>query len=115
MPAAVEERLKPDLGIAPADVKSADPFGPVDFVCGQAEQIDGVGMDVERYLADRLGGIGVENDAALVAEPADLGDRIDRTDFIVGGHDRDQDRPIGECVGDGVGRDADQIRRRERS
>ena len=62
-------------------------------------------MDVERYLADRLGGVGVENDAAFVAEPADLGDRIDRADFVVGGHDRYQDRPIGESVGDRLGRD----------
>ena len=40
MPAAVEERLEPDLGIAPADVQSADPFGSVELVCRQAQQID---------------------------------------------------------------------------
>ena len=106
VPPAVDERFEPDLGIAAANVKSADPFGTVNLVRGQAEQVDDVGLDVERYLADRLGGIGVEHNAAIVTEPADLGDRIDRPDFVVGGHDRYQDRPLGQCVGDGRGRNA---------
>ena len=66
------------------------PFGAVELMCGEAEQVHLVAADVERDLADGLGGIGVEDDAAFVAEPADRADRVDRADLVVRGHDRDQ-------------------------
>ena len=72
---------------------------------GEAEQVDRVVLDVERDLADGLGGVGVEEDAPLVAEPADRGDRVERADLVVGGHDRDQHRPVGQGRRDRLGRD----------
>ena len=107
--AAVEQRRQPDLRIAAADVQHTDPFGSIDFVAGDAEKIDRAGLHVERHLADGLGGVGVEDDAAFVAQPADLGDRVDRADLVVGGHDRDQHGSIGDGVGDGVGRNPSML------
>ena len=66
--AAVQQRLEPHLRVATADVQCADPLGAVEFVRRDAQEIDGVGPDVDRDLAHGLGGIGMENDAAFVAE-----------------------------------------------
>ena len=55
-----------------------------------------VGLDVQGHLADGLGGIGMEDDASFAAQSADFRDRIDCADLVVRGHDRDQDRLVGE-------------------
>ena len=102
--AAIEQRLEPHLGIVTADVQGADPLWPVDLVRREAEQVDLVAPDVQRDLAHGLGGIGVEDDAAFVAKPADLADRVDRADLVVRRHDGDQHRLIGECSGHRFGR-----------
>ena len=49
-------------------------------------------VDVERHLAGRLDRVGVEQDALLLGDRADLGDRLQDADLVVGGHDADQDR-----------------------
>ena len=89
---------QPDVRVASADVEGADPLGAVDLV---AERLSRSipSADVERDLADRLGGVGVEEDAALVAEPADRADRVDRADLVVRRHHRDEDGPIGQRGG----------------
>ena len=38
----------------------------------------------------------MDEHAAVAAEPGDLGHRLQRTDLVVGEHDRDQDRVLGE-------------------
>ena len=48
-------------------------------------------MHVDGNLADGLHGVGVEEDALLVAELADLGDGLDDADLVVGVHDADED------------------------
>ena len=48
-------------------------------------------VDVDRNLANGLHGVGVEDDAAFAAHLADFRDRLQDADFVVGGHDRDQD------------------------
>ncbi len=72
---------------------------------GEAEQVDLVVLDVQRDFADGLGGVGVEEDASVVAEPADLADRVERADLVVRGHDRDEDRAVGQRGLDRLGRD----------
>ena len=60
-------------------------------MCAEIEaMIDVVVDDVERHLADRLHRVGVEQHAALVAQRADLADRLQHANLVVGGHDGDQ-------------------------
>ena len=47
-------------------------------------------LDVYRDVPDRLNRIGVEENAVLLAELADLGYRLDGADLVVGGHYRDE-------------------------
>ena len=61
-----------DAGVAAANVECADSLGPVELVAGEREDVDVVGLDVDGDLADGLNGVGVEEDALLVAELADL-------------------------------------------
>ena len=91
---------QPDRRIAAAHVQHADPFGGIDFVSRKAQKIDRAGLRRQRHFADGLRGVGVKDDASLVAKLADLGDRIERPDLVIGGHHRDQDRAIGECIGE---------------
>ena len=51
--------------------------------------------DVDRNLARRLRGVGVEQRAALLRDRADRGERLQHADLVVRGHDRDEDRAIG--------------------
>jgi hypothetical protein len=63
-------------------------------VRGEAEQVDAQVVDVEREVGAGLDGIGVEEDAAPPADGADLGDRLDGADLVVGVHDRDKGRVL---------------------
>ena len=65
---------------------------------GDRHQVDIVLDHVHRNLAERLHAVGVEQDAALVADLADLGHRLDHADFVVGVHDADQDGLVGDGV-----------------
>ena len=49
--------------------------------------------------------IGVEQDAALAADGADLGDRLDRADLVVCIHDRHEAGILADGVRDLLGRD----------
>ena len=40
--------------------------------------------------------VGVEQDPLLLRDRADLGDRLDDADLVVGRHDRDEDRLVGD-------------------
>ncbi len=61
-----------DARVAAADVERADALGAVDLVAGEREDVDVVRLHVDGDLADGLDGVGVEEDALLVAELADL-------------------------------------------
>ena len=50
-----------------------------------------IGLHVDRDLAYGLDGVGVEDESLLMAQLADLGDRLDHADLVVGEHDADQD------------------------
>src|SRR5260221_2472107 len=47
---------------------------------------------MNRNLSDGLCRIGVKEDSLLLAELADFADLLDRSDFVVGDHDRNKDR-----------------------
>ena len=59
-------------------------------------------LDVDGDLADGLDGVGVEEDALLVADFADLADGLDDADFVVGVHDGDEDGLVGAFGDDGA-------------
>ena len=104
MASAVKQRLEPDLAIATTHVESTDPLRPVEFVSRNAQQIDVVGLNIERNLADRLRGIGVEDHTAVATNPANFGDWVNRSDLVIRGHDRAEQRFVREGVGDRLGR-----------
>jgi hypothetical protein len=60
-------------------------------VAGEREHIDVVGLHVDGDLADGLDGVGVEEDAFLVADFADFTNWLDDADFVVCVHDGDKD------------------------
>jgi hypothetical protein len=103
--AAMEQRFQPDArprAPAPPDVEEAHPLRSVDLVGGAREQVDADVLDVERDLAERLGGVGVEQHVALRTDLADGGQGLERADLAVRGHHRDQDRALADGVGDAV-------------
>ena len=69
-----------------ADVEPADPFWPMEFMGAEGQEIDRGFLQVDLELADRLDGVGVQKDSALLADFRDLPDRQDQTGFIVGPH-----------------------------
>src|SRR3974390_1471181 len=70
--------------IAAANVESANALGTVELMPGDGGHIHVVGNHVERNLADDLHGIGVKDNALLVAKLADLADGLEYADFVVG-------------------------------
>src|SRR5437879_13333890 len=57
----------------------------------QRKQVDIVLLHIHRNLARSLYAVNVEKGSVCLGDLADLGDRIDYPDLVIGGHDRDQD------------------------
>src|SRR5207253_8441535 len=74
-------------------VQHADAFGGVQLVPGDRQQIDAEVVHFDGNLAERLGGVGVQQDAAGTAECGDLVDRLEGADLVLGVHDADQRGP----------------------
>jgi hypothetical protein len=68
-----------------------------------AQQVDPHLLDVDRHLADRLHGVGMEDDALLLAHPADVLDGLERADLVIRRHDRHEDRFVGDRSADLLG------------
>ena len=64
---AVDQRLEPH---AAAHVQRTDALGGIELVAGDRQQIDAELVDVGGDLADRLGRVGVEQDAVLAGDRA---------------------------------------------
>ena len=79
-------------------IQHADAFGSVKLVRAHRQHVDPHLLDVDCDAADRLHRVGVEDNAVRAGDRADLADRHQRADFVVGGHDRDQNRPIVDRV-----------------
>ena len=104
MPAAVQQRLQSHRGAPTADIQRANPLGTVDLVGGEAQQVDSQAIDVHGDLAHRLGRVGVQEHASLLADPADLFQRLERADLVVGQHHGDQQRIVANGGGESSGR-----------
>src|SRR5262249_32145622 len=79
-----------------ANVQNSDSFRPVDLVSCERQEVNAEFLHVNRNLADRLYGVGVQikmllsGRAALLDQRADPFKRLDRADLVVGAHDGDQ-------------------------
>ena len=73
-----------------ADDQRADAGGCMQFVAGERQQVDGNSPYIDRQLAGRLHGVGVQQDVPLARQLCDLGDRKQHAGFIVRPHQRDE-------------------------
>ena len=55
---------------------------------GRTEGVDVQLIDIDRKVTESLDGIRMEGYTPFPGDPADLGNRFDCADFIVGVHDR---------------------------
>ena len=85
--AALDKVLQLD---PPAAVHGPHALGGVELVAGEGEHVDVVPDHIHADVAHRLDGVGVEEDAALPAQRADLPDGLEGADLIVGVHDGHQ-------------------------
>ena len=75
-----------------ADVERADALGRVELVAGKAEHVHVPVVHVDGHGAHGLHRVGVEQHTRFMGNFADLADGLDGADFVVGGHDGDEDR-----------------------
>lgn len=88
----MDERLQTDPR-PPPDVSGSDSLGSVDLVTRHAKNVNVHLVDVNLYLTDGLSGIGVEEDASVLAtDGANLLERLDDANLVVDGHDRNEGR-----------------------
>ena len=88
------------------------PFGPYSLCPERLSRSTSSAVDVDGHLADGLHRIGVHDDAAGVRQRGAGGDGLQRADLVVGVHQAEQRRVVGEGRGDRLGlHDAVPIRR----
>ena len=93
-------------GSSALDVQGADPLGAIELVGRQAHQVDAQGLHVEVQEPRGLDGVGMHRDGLAAAGclllhlPGDLRDGLYGADLIVGQHDADHDRPVGDGPSD---------------
>ncbi len=82
------------------------PVGPrSDLWPGEGDDVEELGLHVDRDLAGRLRRVDGEGDARLAAKPADRGDGLDRTDDVRSVVDDDQAGVGAESLADLLGID----------
>ena len=67
----------------PPDIKRTYPLGCIDFVAADRHEVDIEFIDIDGYLADRLGSVGMEEYFIVPADLPDFLDRLDHTYFVV--------------------------------
>src|SRR5258708_11562885 len=91
MPAAIHLSGQLHARAIAANIQGATTLGSVNLVPGDGHQVDVVLDHVHRNFTNRLHAVGVEQHAFALGQLADLGDRLQHADFVVGVHDADQD------------------------
>ena len=87
--------------------QSPGSFWAVKFMGADADEIGVELMDIgEGFLAEPLGGIRMEQNAARTAEHTQFCHGLEGANFIVGGHDRDEDCVRAQCLLEGFHRNA---------
>src|SRR5258708_17369668 len=90
--AAIHLRRQPHPGITSPDIDGTDALWSIDLMRAECEQIDPIGVYIDRHLPYGLGGIGEEENAM---PPGDLADglyRLDHPDLVVRNHHGDEHR-----------------------
>ena len=82
-----------------AHIEHADALGRVQFVAGQGEHGDGLLAKVDGFLAHGLHGVGMEEHALFGGHLCHAADGEDVAHFVVGVHDGDQRRVVGQGGG----------------
>ena len=72
-----------------SDIHKSDTFRSVDLVSACAQHIDIHRLNIDRHMAESLYCICVEQYAVFFRDLSDLRDRLDRSDLIIGKHNRD--------------------------
>src|SRR5262249_39797158 len=88
--AAIDDGRNLHARILAPDVQSAYTLGPVNLVRSDRHQVDVVFINVNGDFADGLNTVGVEKHSALATDLADLAPGLQDADFIIGGHDGDE-------------------------
>ena len=96
MTAAVDLTREMDPRFLAPDVERAGALRAVVLVAGERKQIDAHRVDVDRHLASRLRGVGVEERPGGADDGADLGERLQDADLVVGGHHRHEHGLVGD-------------------
>ena len=99
MAAAVHLRFDANPRLA-ANVQGADALGAIDLVGREAKEVRAELIHVERNFPSCLGRVGVKQHPAVLADAADLGNRLERADLVVGSHHAHEDGALGERFGD---------------
>src|SRR5260370_40748849 len=99
MTAAVEYRFQPNMRISPPNIESTHALGAINFVSGQAENIQAQRLYIDWNLAGRLSGVGVKKNLPFFADGGNLTNGLQSPDFIVGSHDADEDCLRGHRLG----------------
>ena len=93
--AALDEARQGD---ALAGVQHAGALRTVELVRGERQQVDVLRFDIDGQVSRGLHGVGVEQHARLAADCADLADRQNGADLVVGVHDGNQARVLADGV-----------------
>ena len=83
---------RPDVR-APPDIKRPDPFGTVNLMGRDRQQVDAELVNVDLDLAERLDRVGMDKDTLVMGDPDDVLDGLNGPDLVVGVHDRNEGRP----------------------
>ena len=94
--AAVHLRDEAHARLAAPHVERADALRAVHLVRRDRREVDVHLLHVEVDLADALHRVRVEEHAALARDLADRLERLHRADLVVGEHDADEDRLVGD-------------------
>lgn len=99
------EGLERNGGLLAADDEGSDPLGATELVSGEAEEIDRGMTEIDGDVSDSLGGVAMEPGTTEVADRREIGDGIDRSDFVIGPHDRNESGRVREGLFQQVRRD----------
>ena len=96
MPTSVNDRAKTNSGSLQTDIERTHPFGAIKLVSRHREEIDAHLLHVHRNLSHPLSSVAVKKDSPFLGHTPDLFDRMDGPNFVVGRHDGDKNRAVGD-------------------
>ncbi len=98
---------------ARTDVQGANALGPIDLVCRERHQIHRELAEVNRQLASALCSVDMQQRPVPTYTPADFGDVVDGTQFVIDQHQRDQKCIVTQGCTDRIGTDKARAVRRQ--